>query len=304
MQIVSKVIKNQFLNRIYLLLTLILCVVFFSSCEQNDGFVFLFFGDTQETEGGDNKYTVFSDLIEAAVEIENNPDFLVIAGDVVDDGNDEEQWSSLINILNEKAKGIEYYFAVGNHDDTELQTKYFDLSTRPHISGDNSFYSFDYENTHFTFMDSNLMGAAEQETIDWLENDLKNSEKKYKIAVFHHPPYVAIDNFKDVMRAETILREYIPIMEKYGIDLVLTAHQHVYMRTLPILEGEVTEKNDGIVYLISNSSEKSYTATEKHYTAATYNEGAVYSSISITDDLITVETRNSKNEIIDNFILE
>ena len=85
----------------------------------------------------------------------------------------------------------------------------------------------------------------------WLQEDLQNTTKGWKFAVFHHPPY---QNFDDNKTIDDALREHwVPILEQNHVDMVFVGHQHVYMRTYPIYQGEVATDAYGIVYVMGNS---------------------------------------------------
>jgi len=52
------------------------------------------------------------------------------------------------------------------------------------------------------------------------------------IAVFHHPPYSKGSHDSDTDIQMTAMREnYLPLLEHYGVDLVLGAHSHSYERS-------------------------------------------------------------------------
>ena len=52
-------------------------------------------------------------------------------------------------------------------------------------------YSFDYGNVHFVTYDSYAIVRASQsiinETVNWIKNDLQNSNATWKIVFGHHP---------------------------------------------------------------------------------------------------------------------
>ena len=115
--------------------------------------------------------------------------------------------------------------------------------------------------------------------------------------MFHHPAYVAQDVPKDVMRAETIQDAFVPVMEEAGVDLVLSGHQHVYMRTFPMKNGKLDE--DGITYIIGNASDKHYNLGSYEYIACGIENEPVYSIITVNEKGIFVETKNISGEILD-----
>lgn len=117
-------------------------------------------------------------------------------------------------------------------------------------SGSELYYSFDYGNVHFIGLNSEL-GSILSTTNDWiganpfgsfngspmtewLHADLAANDKKWVVAFFHQPPHTggshsSGDFWETYMKA---MRENIcPILESYGVDLVVNGHSHVYERS-------------------------------------------------------------------------
>ena len=66
----------------------------------------------------------------------------------------------------------------------------------------------------------------------WLARDLAANRAKWTIAVFHHPPYSDGSHVSDTEDRMVQVREHVvPILERYGVDLVLSGHSHGYERT-------------------------------------------------------------------------
>ncbi len=111
------------------------------------------------------------------------------------------------------------------------------------------FYSFDYGDAHFVCMNSELgsltsaynwIGLLNSDTsftspmLEWLEADLAATTKKWKIVYWHQTPYSGQDGFTDSFSQPfcTASRVHFnPIVERYGVDLVLVGHDHNYQRS-------------------------------------------------------------------------
>src|SRR5438045_9708005 len=86
--------------------------------------------------------------------------------------------------------------------------------------------------------------------LEWLELDLNKTKQFWKIAFFHHPPYAVGPNQTGLV--SSVVRERIvPILEAYGVQLVMSGHEHSYQRTHSIREGAVTAPGQGTVYITS-----------------------------------------------------
>jgi acid phosphatase type 7 len=103
-----------------------------------------------------------------------------------------------------------------------------------------AFYSYDIGNIHFLSLDSH--GTEDNGTrlfdtagvqVKWVKADLEaNKNKGWIIAYWHHPPYSMGSHNSDTERQMVKIREnFIPILERYGVDLVLCGHSHSYERS-------------------------------------------------------------------------
>jgi acid phosphatase type 7 len=104
------------------------------------------------------------------------------------------------------------------------------------------YYSFDWGNTHFVALDSELYhgdrGSNPEEQRDFLEQDLATTRKRWKVAFLHRSPYGSSRHGGD----ENVRQDLEPLFVKHGVDLVFSGHDHVYERTVPIT---------GVTYVVS-----------------------------------------------------
>lgn len=109
-------------------------------------------------------------------------------------------------------------------------------------SGTPHYYSFDYGNAHFIMLDSYGIDGGSHlyddttngEQALWLKADLAANVGKHKwtIACMHHPPYTNGSHHSDQEGDLIAIRRKItPILERFGVDLVLAGHSHVYERS-------------------------------------------------------------------------
>jgi hypothetical protein len=67
---------------------------------------------------------------------------------------------------------------------------------------------------------------------NWLRSDLADTTQDWLIAFWHHPPYTKGSHDSDVESQLVQMRQNIlPILESYGVDLVLCGHSHAYERS-------------------------------------------------------------------------
>lgn len=153
-----------------------------------------------------------------------------------------------------------------------------------------AYYSYDYGNTHFLALNSELWqylyfwdNGNPYRT--WIENDIKNSNKKFKVAYWHQPPYSkgshdSDDGFELNMRA--MREKVIPVLERYGIDLVLSGHSHVYERSYLINKhynvSFTFKKNTMMIDSTSGNPDSNRTYLKYTY-GANKDKGTVYAVV-------------------------
>jgi len=93
-------------------------------------------------------------------------------------------------------------------------------------------FSFDYGPVHWTVLDSNPYVDWDSPKLKaWLEADLKAAKgAAWRIVALHHPLFQsALSHANDQW-----MRPISPLLEAYGVDLVLAGHVHNYQRTAPL----------------------------------------------------------------------
>jgi hypothetical protein len=159
------------------------------------------------------------------------------------------------------------------------------------------FYSFDYSNTHFISLNSELGsvlntnndwtgvrlqgGFTSSPLTDWLHADLAANDKEWTVVYFHQPPYTDGSHesgawYEVYMKA---MRENItPILEQYGVDLVVCGHTHVYERSY-LVKGAYGDAEDIVPANILQNQTGNDAIGEAYYkdtTGPNANQGTVY----------------------------
>jgi len=133
------------------------------------------------------------------------------------------------------AQNVKFYAALGNHDQA-LQTNYVNFN----MDG-KEYYRFKKGNVAFYALNSNYM---DKKQVQWLNDELAKDTSEWKVAFMHHPPYSSGGKHG----SDKQLREVIePIFVKYGVNVVLTGHDHFYERIIP---------QKGIYYFVSGAGGK------------------------------------------------
>ena len=171
--------------------------------------------------------------------IDKDPEIVLALGDL-SYNNTAQCWLDIIEPIADKTK-----IAIGNHE-TESTKKLEDYME--FFGLEKQYYSFDYQNVHFTAISTELSYEENSEQYNFVNNDLSkassNPDIEWIVVFYHSLAYTSPADIGKGNRAEKELREtYHPLFEKYNVDLVLQAHNHNYQRSYPIIYNEDKPKN-------------------------------------------------------------
>jgi 3',5'-cyclic AMP phosphodiesterase CpdA len=119
-----------------------------------------------------------------------------------------------------ESAGVAVAGSLGNHDVRVDGGRYqFDELDMPRAR-----YRRSVGNVDFFLLNSNAAASAKQR--DWLRSALAGSTARWQIVAFHHPAYTC-----GAYRGHpAVLSRWVPLFERYGVDLVLSGHDHNYQR--------------------------------------------------------------------------
>lgn len=218
-------------------------------------------------------------------------DFVLINGDFVDQfNNDEDLYATIDTCVDEFAKEKPLYIVRGNHETrgskAPLLNKYF------HFPDHKYYYTFSYGTTFFIVLDSGedkpdsdieYYGLADydsyrSEQAKWLEQVVESKEykmAKQKIVFMHIPPYMEESDWHGTL---DVRKKFMPILNKAGIDLMISGHTHYYSY-IPVKVG----KNNFPIIIQDNNA---------------------ITSLSIDSEGIKVKMINEDSEIISDVFFE
>lgn len=164
-------------------------------------------------------------------------------------------------------------------------------------SGHELFYSYDYGNVHFISLNSEL-GSLYNASHDWigvnlfssfngspmtqwLIQDLQANTLPWTVVYFHQPPYT--DGSHDAeafweVYMKAMRENFTPILEQYGVDLVLCGHSHVYERSYLMkgLHGDLSTFTPSMILQSSGGSDQTGGNYIKYLDGPSPNQGTVY----------------------------
>jgi acid phosphatase type 7 len=118
-----------------------------------------------------------------------------------------------------KDAGVAVAGTLGNHDVVVDHGRYeFGPLDMPKAR-----YTRTVGNVQLFILNSNRVSNTQT---GWLENVLASSTAQWKIAVLHHPAWTC-----GAYRGHpAVLEQWVPLLERYDVDLALSGHDHNYQR--------------------------------------------------------------------------
>ncbi len=199
------------------------------------------------------------------------------------DGSDEAYQDALFSKYESLLSRATLWPAMGNHDVRNGNISvYQDIFSLPNdSSGSEFYYSFDYANVHFICLDSMESNRDVNGLMySWLESDLATSNADWLVAYWHHPPYSkGSHNSDDHSREGKLVQmreNFLPLLESYGVDLVLSGHSHSYERSY-LIDQHYGDSNtfDRTTHLKDGGDGKP-SSSGAYLKASGGNQGAVY----------------------------
>ncbi|KAF0249743.1 MAG: phosphohydrolase, partial [bacterium] len=159
---------------------------------------------------------------------QNKPiDFVLTVGDnIYGTGNKqyyrpffEQPYSALLK------DNVKFFATLGNHDviegrQDEIQYPLFNMDGR-------EYYTIRRAErlVEFFMLDVTNLGNKQ---LAWLENALKVSKARWKIALYHYPIYSSGTRHGSALALRNVLE---PILVKYKVNIAFAGHDHIYERT-------------------------------------------------------------------------
>lgn len=191
--------------------------------------------------------------------IDDDPDFVVMAGDLSYANNQTAIWDQWFNEIEPLASTRAVMVAPGNHDTDIGENGDGSASYRARFAlpGRELFYSYDYGRVHFLVMHTTTLAAVREsvlaDEIAFAEQDLNAAAARrdagaldFLVVVQHHPLFgsmanagAAADYMERRQNTAWITMEE-QMLHRYNVDLLIAGHNHHYERSYPMLYGRPT----------------------------------------------------------------
>ncbi|MBW3621882.1 MAG: metallophosphoesterase [Armatimonadetes bacterium] len=223
-----------------------------------------------------------------------------------------------------------YYPHIENESPAEK--KAFLRATGPNYPRMGNF-SFEAGDVHFTLLDSSpYVDWTDAKLQDWLRNDLYRTGARWKVVLFHHPPFDA----SVAHEGDQQMRALAPLFEQMKVDLVIGGHEHNYQRTTPLrfvpardpktgairrigqrvpgkflidrqYDGKAATRPDGVIYVTSGAGgQRLYGMISRRvpFYATAYARRHSFSMVDVTPDRLIFRQIDTKGREVDRFVID
>ncbi|GAA4171781.1 hypothetical protein GCM10022251_67650 [Phytohabitans flavus] len=255
-----------------------------------------------------------------------DPAFMLFTGDLVNHSYKSQEWDGFFKAMESRTATVPTYFTIGNHEyegnpsdgylDWESPDPYFTnfaartnipangpayagaAGGRPTAVGEeaktlrNTAYYFEYGDALFVVLNhfDQLKLSELRPQLDWLKTVVQSSDAKWKVAAYHHGPYLGRrdhpSNYLEITKA----------FDQAGIDLSISGHDGMYLRTHPLKDDLVVGDGAGTTYITGAAAGDGQGYTWNPEIAGEYtavykdNQEASYQTVSVSPERIAIKS--------------
>lgn len=241
----------------------------FTTDDGGDKLSFITIGDVQASSL--ENFEKASLVLDAAFDKAPNAAFVANMGDFTNDSTNEE-WDAYFTAFERHNTAATLVPVAGNHDGLGVWHWFdniFNLDTSESVQSLNGVnYSFDYANAHFAILNTNDLLSISNAQLEWLKNDMNSSSADWKFVFMHKSPYTLGKDGKwpdALYLTETLTK----VLDECGVDIAVSGHDHMYLRTKALKDNAVAEDGEGTRYILGGTAgTKRYEVRE--FSANTY----------------------------------
>jgi hypothetical protein len=268
-------------------------------------FQFLYLGDAQKG------LEAWGRLLKSARQRHPDAAFLLLAGDLVDRGNERTNWDHFFLRADGVFDRLPVMPCAGNHEYLDrgpwLYRSFFELPRNgPSGVEPKLVYSFEYGNAFFAILDSTPASIDRNAALTqarWLDAELGKTKATWRFVMFHHPIYASHPSRENPMLSEV----WVPVFDRHHVDMVLQGHDHAYLRTNPMRgHRRVATSAEGTTYVVSVSGDKYCEQGSREYTAVGYTNLSTYQTIAVDvpHDRLTYQAWDAEGREVDRLVID
>ena len=212
---------------------------------------------------------------------EREADALLPLGDIQYEEGTPEQFRRSYNLSWGRYKDVTYP-VVGNHEYlTTDAAGYFGYFGARAGDPEKGFYSFDLGAWHIVALNSNCSKVGGCETgspqEQWLRADLAAHPNRCTLAYMHHPRFSSGHHGSD-----DNLEELWDVLYDFGVELVLSGHDHIYERFAPQTAAGTADPKNGVRQFVIGTGGKNHTDIEDVQPNSELRHSGTYGLLELT----------------------
>lgn len=239
--------------------------------------------------------------------------FMIFGGDLVNSSTDD-RWQEFFHAGSWILAMVPSMPTPGNHeysnDPVDKKTRIFSPqwqniytmpSNGPSKAFDSRAYYLDYQGVRFISLDSPALGYSSSDMkmlLDWLTTVLESNPHRWSV-VFTHYPIFSCSQGRD---SESYRDSVKPILEKYGVDLVLQGHDHTYCRGQNTT-GKTDKKSNMPMYVVSVTGPKMYGINSSLWADRVATNTQLYQNISVSGNELVFRSFTATGDLYDGFTI-
>ena len=270
-------------------------------------FEFVFFGDPQNGIADVMSRVFMESLLRAP-----RAKFWLFTGDLMELPQYDRLWTEWFSAIGPIPSVMPSTMSPGSHEyalKTKKETRWDVLTPlwRAHFTLpengprglEERAYVVDYQGVRFIMLDAQW---ELREQSEWLDKVLADNPNRWTVAAMHEPVFSVADKRDGHATRDA----FMGLFDKYGVDLVLSGHDHVYSRSHKLRQGAVVpDTGRGTVYVTSMSGAKSYTMGHR-YSGLMQTMGEkvqLYQVIALNSRALTYTAYTATGRVYDAFEL-
>ncbi len=278
-------------------------IQFTTASKDNLPFSFLYLGDLQNSIRSDCSWVVrqaYSHFLESH--------FILFTGDLVNKTINRD-WQEFYNTGRWIFSSKPSLATPGNHEFRDWGiiknfpghwNQFFYFPQNGPEKFRNRMYYIDYQGVRFISLDSYSLinfDKHEQEILNWLTETLQNNTSKWTVLMTHYPVFSCTHGRNN----PGLRQKLLPIIEKFGIDLVLQGHDHTYCRGRN--QSEKVEIDKSPVYVVSVAGPKANTINPLTWADRAGSKMQLYQHIRFSGDSLIYSSWTANQKLFDAFTL-
>jgi hypothetical protein len=262
---------------------------------------------TGDSRGGAPVWQAISDLANL-----QQTDLTIFNGDIVSDAGESSQWDDWFDAGAPFLEKNLVLHALGNHDALSIPNylNNFELpKSTSEVDGTELYYAVNYGEAVIISLDSEIPEDTDQ--YNWLITTLQaNQNKRWKIITFHKPFYTIGPHIGEM---DDYFTTWWKAFDDYGVDLILTGHDHMYERAKPINRNISTTSpvpvygsgpNEGRCQIVCGGAGAGLTNLTSGWYIESFLRSHNFCKFDVTHNTLCGNVYDETNLLIDSFCID